>query len=65
MSEPVLKIEARGEIAVLTMNRPDKRNAMCDALLQAIDAFFLNPPAEIKAVDRKSTRLNSSPITSS
>lgn len=50
MNEPVLKIEARDEIAVLTMNRPDKRNAMCDALLQAIDAFFLNPPSEIKAV---------------
>jgi (methylthio)acryloyl-CoA hydratase len=50
MSEPVLKIEARGEIAVLTMNRPDKRNAMCDALLQAIDAFFVAPPPEVKAV---------------
>lgn len=50
MSDPVLTIEARGEIAVLTMNRPDKRNAMCDALLQAIDAFFVNPPPEIKAV---------------
>lgn len=50
MSDPVLTIEARGEIAVLTMNRPDKRNAMCDALLQAIDAFFANPPAEVKAV---------------
>ncbi|WP_323798334.1 crotonase/enoyl-CoA hydratase family protein [Nisaea sp.] len=50
MSDPVLTIEARGEIAVLTMNRPDKRNAMCDALLQAIDAFFVNPPAEVKAV---------------
>ncbi|MEQ8335594.1 crotonase/enoyl-CoA hydratase family protein [Nisaea sp.] len=50
MSDPVLTIEARGEIAVLSMNRPDKRNAMCDALLQAIDAFFLAPPPEIKAV---------------
>ena len=50
MTDPVLTIEARGEIAVLTMNRPDKRNAMCDALLQAIDAFFVAPPPEVKAV---------------
>ncbi|WP_193171796.1 crotonase/enoyl-CoA hydratase family protein [Nisaea nitritireducens] len=50
MTDPVLKIEVRGEIAVLTMNRPDKRNAMCDALLQAIDAFFVAPPPEVKAV---------------
>ncbi|MEO9902057.1 crotonase/enoyl-CoA hydratase family protein [Nisaea sp.] len=50
MSDPVLTIEVRSEIAVLTMNRPDKRNAMCDALLQAIDAFFVAPPPEVKAV---------------
>lgn len=37
-------------IATLTMNRPGKRNAMCDELLHAIDAFFTNPPAEVKAV---------------
>jgi len=50
MSEPVLKIETRGAIAILTMNRPEKRNAMSDALLQAIDGFFRAPPAGVKAV---------------
>ena len=30
------------------MNRPDKRNAMCDELLNAIDAFFSSPPPEVK-----------------
>lgn len=49
MSEPVLKIETRGEIALLTMNRPEKRNAMSDALLNAIDGFFGAPPAGVKA----------------
>lgn len=49
MSEQVLKIEMRGEIALLTMNRPEKRNAMCDALLEAIDGFFRAPPREVKA----------------
>lgn len=50
MTDPVLTIETRGQIAILTMNRPGKRNAMCDALLQAIDAFFVAPPPEVKAV---------------
>lgn len=50
MSEPVLKIDIDGETAVLTMNRPAKRNAMCDALLDAIDGFFRAPPEGVKAV---------------
>ena len=50
MSEPMLKIEIEGVLAILTMSRPAKRNAMCDGLLTEIDAFFSNPPAEVKAV---------------
>jgi enoyl-CoA hydratase/carnithine racemase len=30
------------------MNRPEKRNAMCDALLDEIDAFFSKPPEGVK-----------------
>jgi len=33
MSESILKIDIEAEIATLTMNRPAKRNAMCDELL--------------------------------
>lgn len=50
MTEDLLKIDLQGEIAVLTMHRPQKRNAMNDALLEALGAFFLNPPKEVKAV---------------
>ncbi len=50
MSEDILKIEMDGPIAILTMNRPAKRNAMCDELLEQIDAFFSKPPKDIKAV---------------
>jgi (methylthio)acryloyl-CoA hydratase len=50
MSEPTLKVEIADNIATLTMNRPHKRNAMCDELLEAIDAFFSNPPSEVKVV---------------
>ena len=48
MSEPILKIEVADRVATLTMNRPAKRNAMCDELLDAIDAFFSSPPEDIK-----------------
>jgi enoyl-CoA hydratase/carnithine racemase len=48
MSDDILKIEIEGPVATLTMNRPGKRNAMCDELLEAIDAFFSNPPEEVK-----------------
>lgn len=50
MDDSVLKIEIDGRIAVLTMNRPDKRNAMSDELLNALDAFFSDPPENLKAI---------------
>jgi enoyl-CoA hydratase/carnithine racemase len=50
MSEPMLKISVAGTIATLTMNRPDKRNAMCEALLGELDTFFSNPPKEVRVV---------------
>ena len=48
MTGPVLEIEVAGGIATLRMNRPDKRNAMSDELLDAIDAFFSKPPEGTK-----------------
>jgi enoyl-CoA hydratase/carnithine racemase len=50
MSDPMLKIEIREDVAVLTMNRPAKRNAMCDGLMGEIDSFFRDPPSEVKVV---------------
>jgi enoyl-CoA hydratase/carnithine racemase len=50
MSQKYLEIDVEGDIAVLTMNRPGKRNAMCDELLAEIDSFFSQPPAEVKVV---------------
>lgn len=46
----ILQTRIEGPIAVLTMNRPDKRNAMNDALLGALDAFFSSPPEGVKVV---------------
>jgi len=50
MGNEMLKIDTDGPIATLTMNRPDKRNAMCEALLVALDAFFSAPPKDVRVV---------------
>lgn len=46
----ILRVRTEGPIAILTMNRPEKRNAMSDALIREIDTFFADPPAETKVV---------------
>ena len=43
-----LDINVDGSIAVLTMNRPEKRNAMSDGLLAEIDEFFRKPDAGVR-----------------
>lgn len=48
MTEPFVKIDVAGRIATLTMNRPEKRNAMSDQLLAELDAFFSDPPAGVR-----------------
>lgn len=40
--------EIRGEILLVRLNRPEKRNAMNDATVLAIDQIFSNIPAGIK-----------------
>ena len=44
----MLRIETEGEIACLTMDRPEKRNAMCDQLLAELETFFAQPPKGVK-----------------
>ncbi|MEC9199580.1 MAG: crotonase/enoyl-CoA hydratase family protein [Pseudomonadota bacterium] len=46
----ILKVEIDGPVATLTMNRPGKRNAMCDELLEQIDTFFAAPPEGVRVV---------------
>ncbi len=50
MTQDMLLIDIEGGVATLTMNRPGKRNAMCDELLAALDRFFTTPPEGVKAV---------------
>ena len=44
----LIEISVDGEIATVTMNRPDKRNAMSDAFIAELGAFFDAPPKGVK-----------------
>lgn len=50
MTDSILKIEVDGPIATLTMNRPGKRNAMCEELLEALQGFYFSPPKGVRVV---------------
>lgn len=50
MSDAPLLTDIQGSIAILTLNRAAKRNAMSEALLEAIDAFFRTPPEGVRCV---------------
>ena len=47
---PSLKAERRGDIAILFLARPEKRNAIDDPTVFGIEAFFAALPDAIKAV---------------
>ncbi|MBE1493403.1 enoyl-CoA hydratase/carnithine racemase [Amycolatopsis lexingtonensis] len=47
---PSLRLELHGEVAVLRLSRPEKRNALDDATVLGLEAFFGAPPAGVKAV---------------
>jgi enoyl-CoA hydratase/carnithine racemase len=45
-----LHLELQDDVAVLRLSRPKKRNALDDATVLGLEAFFSAPPAEVKAV---------------
>src|SRR6185436_2867124 len=45
-----LKVERRGAIAILTLARPEKRNALNDTTVLGLAAFVETLPAGVKAV---------------
>ena len=48
--DAVIKIAQRGSIAHLMLNRPAKRNALNDALVAALDAYFAAIPGDVRAI---------------
>lgn len=49
-SSDFLTLEMRGRIAVLTLDRPAKRNAVNDALIRDLNRFFSEPPKDALVV---------------
>lgn len=49
-AEAVLKISEAEGIAHLVLNRPEKRNALNDALIEALDAYFSAVPVTARAI---------------
>ncbi len=49
-SNQFVDIDVVDHIATLTMNRPEKRNALCEALVSELEAFFTAPPKEVRVV---------------
>jgi len=47
---PATRTEIDGDIATIIFDRAEKRNAMNDALVDALDVFFSNPPEGVNAV---------------
>ncbi|MBV9393141.1 MAG: crotonase/enoyl-CoA hydratase family protein [Methylobacteriaceae bacterium] len=47
---PSLVAESRDDIAILKLNRPEKRNAFNPLLVRGIEAFFTSLPDDVKAV---------------
>src|SRR5882672_9007718 len=45
-----LRVELRGAVAILTLARPEKRNALNDATVLGLETFFTTLPAGVKAV---------------
>lgn len=50
MTSEMLNVTVDGSIATLTMTRPDKRNAMCEELLEALNSFYSNVPEGVRVV---------------
>ena len=42
-------VRRSGDIAIVTLNRPEKRNALADDMVALLDAFFSKPPAGVLA----------------
>lgn len=45
----MIDIHVDGEVATLRLSRPDRRNAVNEAMVETIGAFFADPPQQVRA----------------
>ena len=45
-----LEVRRDGDVAIVRLNRPEKRNALDDPTIHALQAFFAQPPEGVRAV---------------
>jgi (methylthio)acryloyl-CoA hydratase len=45
-----IEVAIEGEVAILSLNRPEKRNAIRDETIEALGTFFTSPPMGVGAV---------------
>jgi enoyl-CoA hydratase/carnithine racemase len=50
MTDDIVTVTQDGSISHLMLNRPDKRNALNDRLIEELDRFFAAPPAATRVV---------------
>lgn len=50
MTHPILETRMEGAVAVVTLNRSERRNALDEHAVAEIERFFSDPPAETRAI---------------
>ena len=50
---PCVRVERQGGIAIVTLNRPQKRNSLSDELVLGLQTFFSSIPRDVQAVVMK------------
>lgn len=50
MSHALIRVEQQDDVAVLQLNRPDKRNALNNQLIGELIEYFSAPPAGVRVV---------------
>ena len=45
-----LSLEMRGAVALLTLSRPDKRNAVSENMIRDVNRFFGAPPKDARVI---------------
>jgi (methylthio)acryloyl-CoA hydratase len=58
MKSQDIEMAIDGEVAILSLNRPEKRNAIRDETIEALGGFFARPPSGVRAVLLKARGAN-------